>query len=103
MGTGIFLVQKDQKYSEVVIKSKSQDVTVNDEIPEEHEGVTSLKDIKEKTVITYWTKYISKKKCKTTGKRTVNNSRKVPCSSTVVASVSDDDESLNGGGERKKN
>ena len=55
MGTGIFLVQKDQKYSEIVIKSKSQDVTVKDEIPEEHEGVTTLKDIKEKTVITYWT------------------------------------------------
>lgn len=81
VGTGIFINQKDEYYSEIAVKSISEDCTKDDDIPEETHGATNLKDIREKTVITYWTKFISKK-MKPKTKTEVSNS-KTPCKEPI--------------------
>ena len=84
LGTGIYLGQKDQYFSEVVVKTLNQcDITTEDELPE---GASNFKSVKEKTVITYWSKYISKKTKKKVRKRKTSTS-----TSTVSTSHSVDE------------
>lgn len=91
LGTGIFLGQKDQNYSEVAVKTLTLCSTSEDELPEKTvAGATNFKDVKEKTVITYWTKYISKKIKKTVRKRKASASN-VTVSQSVGENVSDEE------------